>query len=97
MKLGKILLHKTANSNYSYGSRGYKRVKQLEQNVRDDCKSGKIKKLEDGLQYFDKLILERPFPSNDTFCHVLSSLSKIKCYSDVIMLYKKMEFGWSRT
>ncbi|XP_026432188.1 putative pentatricopeptide repeat-containing protein At1g12700, mitochondrial [Papaver somniferum] len=52
--------------------------------------SGRIKKLDDGLRYFDQLILEKPLPSNDTFCHVFSSISKTRCYSDVIMLYKKM-------
>ncbi|XP_026432388.1 pentatricopeptide repeat-containing protein At3g22470, mitochondrial-like [Papaver somniferum] len=36
----------------------------MESFVREECKSGKIKKLEDGLKYFDKLILERPLPSN---------------------------------
>ncbi|XP_026460992.1 pentatricopeptide repeat-containing protein At1g64100-like [Papaver somniferum] len=78
--------------NCCYGSGGYNRtrISVLERFIRDECKSGKIKKIDDGLVYFNHLILEKPLPSNDTFCHVLSSLSKIKCYSDVIVLYKKM-------
>ncbi|RZC47863.1 hypothetical protein C5167_040812 [Papaver somniferum] len=65
-------------------------ISQLESFVRDECKSGRIKKLDDGLKYFDQLISQRPLPSNATFCHVLGSLSKIKCHSDVILLHKKM-------
>ncbi|XP_026385121.1 pentatricopeptide repeat-containing protein At1g63330-like [Papaver somniferum] len=49
MNLGQRFLHATAVSNYASGSGGFDRViTQLEKIVRDDCKSGKIKKLDDG-------------------------------------------------
>ncbi|XP_026398529.1 pentatricopeptide repeat-containing protein At1g62680, mitochondrial-like [Papaver somniferum] len=99
MKLERlVLLNTRSESNYYYhftryygsGASNNNRAAQLEHFVRDECKSGRIKKLDDGLRYFDQLILERPLPSNITFYHLLGSLSKIKCYSDVIKLYKKM-------
>ncbi|XP_026398515.1 pentatricopeptide repeat-containing protein At5g16640, mitochondrial-like [Papaver somniferum] len=63
---------------------------ELENFVRDECKSGNIKKLDDGLRYFNILISVNPFPSSHIFSLLLGSLSKIECYSEVIMLYKKM-------
>ncbi|XP_026384198.1 pentatricopeptide repeat-containing protein At1g64100-like [Papaver somniferum] len=74
-------LHNHSGAYYNNG------VTKLERFVRDECNAGRIKKLDDGLRYFDQLILESPLPSNVTFCHLLGSLSKIKCYSDVIMLF----------
>ncbi|XP_026432387.1 pentatricopeptide repeat-containing protein At1g62680, mitochondrial-like [Papaver somniferum] len=72
------------------GYNGSRIIRQLERFMMDECKSGRIKNFDDGLKYFDLLILERPLPSNDTLNHVFGSLSKIKCYSDVILLFKKM-------
>ncbi|RZC61116.1 hypothetical protein C5167_022889 [Papaver somniferum] len=93
MNLVQRLLHTRPISNYEIFVRNYYNISRLERYVKDECKSGRIKKLGDGLKYFDQLILERPLPSTTTrtFNHLLSSVSKIKCYSDVIMLfYKRM-------
>ncbi|RZC63437.1 hypothetical protein C5167_025221 [Papaver somniferum] len=101
MKLGATFLQLDTRAIFSYyrmslrsyhGSRGG--VTKLSSFVRDECKYGRIKKLDDGLKYFNQLISERPLPSIVTFCHILGSLTKIGCYSDVILLYKKMHcFG----
>lgn len=65
-------------------------LSHFESEVINECKSGKIKKLDDALDYFDKLVAMNHLPSIVTLSHLLNSLSKIGCYSDVITRCKKM-------
>ncbi|XP_026384815.1 pentatricopeptide repeat-containing protein At1g63130, mitochondrial-like [Papaver somniferum] len=103
MNLGKRLLQRViSNYNYglthsflqhknygmfvrNYGSGYY--ITKLERFVREECKSGKIQKLEDGWKYFDQLILERALPSNEQvkygFC-LLGEMLKRGYQPDVI-------------
>ncbi|KAK8281599.1 hypothetical protein V6Z12_D09G250600 [Gossypium hirsutum] len=63
----------------------------FEFHIRHQCKSGKIN-LNDALGYFDKLIKVKPFPSTDTFNHVLGSVLKLSRDSNVISLYRKLNY-----
>ncbi|XP_010533283.2 PREDICTED: pentatricopeptide repeat-containing protein At1g62910-like [Tarenaya hassleriana] len=64
---------------------------EFERQVRRVCKSGELN-LEGALFYFDKLIETRPIPSIDTFNHVLGSVSKLRAYSEVLSMYKKIRY-----
>ena len=57
--------------------------------VKDRCKSQNLK-LDDALDWFDRMLLMKPLTPIDVFSHILGAVAKIKHHSTVVSLYFKM-------
>ncbi|XP_077249205.1 uncharacterized protein LOC143888655 [Tasmannia lanceolata] len=63
---------------------------QFENFVRKQLKSRSGISLKDALGFFDRLVAIKPFPSIFTFNHLLGALARMKHYSTVVSMYRKM-------
>ncbi|KAK9292417.1 hypothetical protein L1049_020387 [Liquidambar formosana] len=61
--------------------------------ARDQCRSGGFNNLEDALVLLDRMVQMRPRPLIVKFNQLLGPIARLKHYSTVISLIKRMELG----
>ena len=59
--------------------------------VRNECKSGSFRNLDQALDLFDKMLHLSPLPSIVDFTQLLGAIVRVKHYSHVITLIKQIE------
>ena len=64
---------------------------QILKSVRDQCKARAFRNLDHALHLFDTMLHMRPLPSIMDFTQLLGAIARMKHYSEVITLIKKME------
>ena len=63
---------------------------QLLKSMRDECKCGSFRNVDDALDTFDKMLHMCPLPSIVEFNHMSGVIARIKHYPVVITLFKQM-------
>ena len=64
---------------------------QLLKSMRDKCKGGSFRNVDDALDLFDKMLQLSPLPSIVDFTQLLGAIVRMKHYSVVISLIRDME------
>ncbi|XP_030956702.1 pentatricopeptide repeat-containing protein At1g12775, mitochondrial-like [Quercus lobata] len=63
---------------------------QLLKSMRDQCKCGSFRNVDDALDMFDKMLHMRPLPYIVDFNRILGAITRMKHYPLVITLFKQM-------
>jgi len=66
---------------------------QFLQSVRDRCRSGSLRNLDDALGLFDRMLHIHPLPSLMDFTQLLTAIARMKHHSTVITLIKEMQLS----
>ncbi|RWR86970.1 pentatricopeptide repeat-containing protein, mitochondrial-like protein isoform X1 [Cinnamomum micranthum f. kanehirae] len=66
---------------------------QFLDSLKYQCNNLEKMKLDDALNMFDQMLLMRPFPSIDPFNRLLGAVSRMRHYSTVVDLYRRMNLA----
>jgi hypothetical protein len=69
------------------------RTPHLQKSVRDRCRSGSLRNLDDALGLFDRMLHIHPLPSLMDFTQLLTAIARMKHHSTVITLIKEMQLS----